>query len=129
MQPFQKFFYMSFSEFNDHYWTTKLFKSQRWVSWQNFWETKWFWSFLLRSWKLFFSFAFFGYFLYDLFIKKVKKLEVAVSNPIMEHIPVSFSLFQLGFLSFSFCFTFYLSLSLSLSLSLLMPHFSCCYVA
>ena len=63
-------------------------------------------------------------FLYDLFINKVKKLEVAMSNPFMEDIHVSLSLslslslFWLGFIPFSFSFTFYLSLSLSLSLSL-----------
>ena len=47
-------------------------------------------------------------------LTRLKKLEVAVSIPIMEDIPVSFSLFRLGSLSFSFSFTFYLSLSLSL---------------
>ena len=42
----------------------------------------------------------------------------------------SLYLCPLGFLSFSFSFTFYLSVSLSLSSTLLlMPHFSCCYVA
>ena len=58
---------------------------------------------------------------YDLFIKNFRKL-VSVSNPIMENIPVSFSLFRLGFLSISFSFTFYLFHSLFL----LIPHFSCC---
>ena len=100
----------------------KFFKV--WVTWQNFWDIKWFWIFFIE--KFFFNFAFFSYFLY-LFINIVKKLEVTVLKTIMEDIPVSFSLFGLGFLSFSFSFTFYLSLSLSLSL--LMPHFSCCYVA
>ena len=70
--------------------------------------------FLLPSSKLF-NFTFFSFFLYDFFINKVRKLEVAVSNPIIEDIPVSFSPSRLGFLSFSFSFTFYLSLSLSLS--------------
>ena len=49
--------------------------------------------------KNFFYFVFFSDFLYDLFINKVKKLEVAVSKPIMEDIPVSLSLS----LSISFC--------------------------
>ena len=31
---------LSFSELNDHYWPTKLFKSQRWITWQNFWDQK-----------------------------------------------------------------------------------------
>ena len=74
--------------------------------------------FFLTKLKISFNFAFFSYFLYDIFINKVKKLEVAVSNPIMEdiHVFFSLSLFPLGFFSF-FSFTF-LSLSLSLSLSL-----------
>ena len=107
---------MFFSEFNDHYWPTKLFKSWRWVTWPNFRDKKWFWFFLLPSSKLFFNFNVFSFFLYDLFVNKVRKLEVAVSNPIIEDIAVSFSLYRLGFLSFSFSFTFYLSLSLSLCL-------------
>ena len=45
----------------------------------------------------FFNFVFFSRFLYDLFINEVKKLEVAVSNPIVEDIHVSLSL------SLSFC--------------------------
>ena len=60
----------------------------------------------------------FSFFLYDLFINKVKKLEVAVSNPIMDDIPVSFSFFQLGLLSILYSFTFYLFLSHTISLSL-----------
>ena len=38
------------------------------------------------------GFDFFVEFLYDLFINKVRKLELAVSNPIIEDIPVCFSL-------------------------------------
>ena len=79
--------------------------------------------FIAQVQNFFFNFAF--SFFYDLFINKVRKLEVAVSNPIIEDIPASFSLSRLGLLSFSFSFTFYLSLSLFL----LNPHFSCCYVA
>ena len=51
-------------------------------------------NFLFLSFSVFFS--------NDLFINKVRKLEVEVSNPIMGDIPVSFFLFRLGFLSFSF---------------------------
>ena len=33
---FQNFWiFLSFSEFNDHYWPTKLFKSCRWINWHN----------------------------------------------------------------------------------------------
>ena len=71
-------------------------------------------------------------FLYDLLINKARKLEVAESNPIMENIPVSFSLsVRAPFLPF---LVPVLSLSRSislffLSLSPFMPHFSCCYKA
>ena len=69
--------------------------------------------FFIAKLETFFSnFAFFSFFLYDLFINKVRKLEVAVSNEIMDIFP-SPSLFRLGFLPFSFSFTFYLSLTLS----------------
>ena len=57
----------------------------------------------------FFNSAFLS-FLYDLFTNKDRKLEVAESNPIMENIPISFSLCRFEFPSFSFLFTFYLSL-------------------
>ena len=75
--------------------------------------------FLLPRSKLF-NFTFFNFFLYDLFINKVRKLEVAVSNPIIEDISVSFSPSRLGFLSFSFSFTFYLSLFVDSALQLLL---------
>ena len=39
----------------------------------------------------FLDFAFCSSFLYDFFINKARKLEVAESNPIMENIPVFFS--------------------------------------
>ena len=52
----------------------------------------------------------------------VRKLEVAVSNSIMEDIPVSFSL------SVSVPFLLFLVHVLFLSF-LLIPHFSCYYVA
>ena len=68
-----------------------------------------------------FSFAF-SFFLYDLFTNKARKLEVADSKVFLS---LSLSL-SIGFY---FLLLFTVFLSLSLSLSLLMPHFSCCYVA
>ena len=80
------------------------------------------------------EFCTFSFFLYDLVNNEARKLEVVVSNLIMEKISSSIdpSLCYLAFLSFSSSFTFYLAISLSLSLFLtllLMPHFSGCYVA
>ena len=109
---FQTFsIFLCFFEFNDRYWPTKFLRQKMILN------------FFITKLKTFLNFAFFSCFLYDLFIDKVRKLEVAVSNPIMEDIPVSFSLHRLGFLSFFFPFRFYLSLFL------LMLHISCCYVA
>ena len=73
---------------------------------------------------LIFSFAKFKVFLilpFSIFFM-VRKLEVAVSNSIMEDIPVSFSL------SVSVPFLLFLVHVLFLSF-LLIPHFSCYYVA
>ena len=67
---------------------------------------------LIFSLRSFFLNSTFFSFLYDLLINKVRKLKVAVWNPIMENNPVSFSVFRLEFL-YSFSFTFYLSYSLS----------------
>ena len=43
--------FLSFSEFNDHYRPLKIYKSWRWVTWQNF-QTKNGFLLLLRIWKL-----------------------------------------------------------------------------
>ena len=123
------FIIFSFSEFNDHYWPTKLCKSRRWVTWQNFRDKKILLIFLLRSWKRFLKFCLLQF--YDLFINKVRKLDVAVTNPIMGDVAVGFSLsVRVPFLLFVVhVLSLLLSLSLSLSLFLLIRHFSCCYVA
>ena len=101
------FIIFSFSEFNDHYWPTKLLKSRRWLLDGTF-ETKNGFDYFIAKLKAFFLILPFSVLW---FINKVRKLDVAVTNPIMEDNPVAFSLFRLGFLSFSFSFTFYLSLS------------------
>ena len=45
-----------FSEFNDHYWPTKLFKFCKWVTWQYSKDKKWFWTlFSLRNLEFFSS--------------------------------------------------------------------------
>ena len=58
--------------------------------------------FTVKSGSFSLKFCIFRFFLYDLFTKKARKLEVAESNPILDNIPSSLSV----------------SLSLSLSLSL-----------
>ena len=63
-------------------------------------------------------------FFFDLIIM----LESSKSNLTME-ISLILFLCWLGLLSFSFSFTFFLLHTLSLSTLLLIPHFSCCYVA
>ena len=60
-------YFLSFSEFNDHYWPTKLLKSWSWVTF----ETK-------NCFELFFTAKLFlilpfSAFLYDLFINKARK--------------------------------------------------------
>ena len=55
-------------------------------------------------------------------LTRLKKLEVAVSSPIMEDIPVSFSIRVPFLLFFVHVLSLTLSLSLSLSLALLMLH-------
>ena len=85
------FQYLSFSEFNDHYWPTKLFLSRRWVTWQNFRYKNSFELFFTAKLKTFvFNFAVLIFFM--IFFNKSRKLEVAELNPIMESIPISLSL-------------------------------------
>ena len=71
--------------------------------------------FVMWSSKLSFNFVFFNFFLYDFFISKAGKLEVAVSNPIMEDIGMSPSS-SFGWGSFPSLSRSSLSLSLSFSL-------------
>ena len=99
---------LSFSKSMLAYWPTKPFKPWRWVTWQNFRDKN---SFTFCCELV--NFAFFN--LFDLFTSKAKKLEVAESNPIMENIPLSFSLSPR--VSFLFLVRV-LCLSLSLSLCL-----------
>ena len=125
---FKIFEFFSFSEFNDHYWPTKLFKSCRWVTWQKSRDQKCFWTgSLLRNVETFlWNFALSVFF--SIVTNRFRKLENLGSNLIMEKIPnpLSLSLCCLAFLFFSFSLTFNLSLP---SIFLLMPHFSGCYVA
>ena len=126
------FDFLSLSEFNNHYWPTKLFKSWRWGHMTELQRQKMFLNIFFTAKCGNFSFEFCPFiFLYDLFTNKSRKLEVAESNLIMESFPGSFSLCRLGFLaspSRSRFISLSHSLSRYLSLSLMMPHFSCCCV-
>ena len=67
---------------------------------------------------IFLDFAFFQFFFYMISFNKVRKLEVAEPNPVIENIPVSFSLCRLGFPFFLVHFFISLSHTLYLSPSL-----------
>ena len=132
-------YFLSFPEFHDHYWSTKFFGSCWWDTWENFRDKNGFEHLFKVKYENFLKFSSFSFILYDLIIMKARKLEVAESNLIMENIPgcrsLSLSLLIWFFLLFLFhilSLSYSISLSLSLSLSLtllLMPHFSCYYVA
>ena len=77
--------FLSFSEFNEHYWPTKFFKSRRWVSLQNFREKNGFEFFYCEAQNIFLPFSVFC----DLFTNNARKLEAAESNFIMENVPIS----------------------------------------
>ena len=101
--------------------------SRRWVTCQNLREKNGsnFFNAMLKTFISNFAFSVF----YDLFTKKVRKLEVAESSPIMGNIPVSFSVsVRVPFLLF-LVRVLSLTIYLSLSLFLFMLHFSCCYQA
>ena len=86
---FQNFWlFYSFSEFNDHYWPTNVFKSCRWVTWPNARDKECFEQFLhCKIWTFFYcilqcfaSFLNIVFFLFDLFTNKARKLKVTQSN-------------------------------------------------
>ena len=106
----QNFYFLFFSEFKDHYWATKLFKSG--LLDRNF-ETKMVLNFFIaKLTTFFFNFAFFSFFLFDLFTNKARKLEFAEANPSMVNIPICQFWFFLLFLGHILSLCFSLSLSL-----------------
>ena len=123
---FSKFlkYFLSFFEVNHHYWPTKVSEMSYLTELS---RQKIVFIFLCGVQNIFFvNFDFFSFFLYDIFIHKVRKLDVGVSNPIIFLSPIlSFGWGSVPSLSGSR----FISLSLFLSLSLLISHFSCCYVA
>ena len=110
---FFKFFSIIFvlSEFNVHYWPTKLFMSWWWFTWQNFWDKKMVLIFYCRVRNFFFKFAFFSFFLWIIY--KVRNfLSCSVKS---NHGRCSCLLLSL-LVGVSFLLVHVLSLSLSLSL-------------
>ena len=89
---------LCFSEFNNPYWPTKLFKS--WVTWQILSDKKCFWTFsLLRNVETFLLKFALSVFFYDLVTNKSRKLEILRPNLIMEKIPLSESFSVLAVIS------------------------------
>ena len=113
--------------FNDHYWPTKRFRSRRWVTWQNFSiqnnPKNGFKLFLLRVENCF-NFAFISFFYMICLLTRFETRSCRVES---HHGIYSYPFFSLSVGVSFLLVTFYLSRSLSLSL--LIPHFSCCYVA
>ena len=123
LQNFTNFcIFLSFSEFEGHFWPAKFFISCRLVTWQNSRDKKWFWTFFTAKSGKFFKFWTFQFFFY-LITNKARKLKLQSRISSWKiFLALSLSLFlslcHLGFFSVSFSFTFYLSHSLFLSLSL-----------
>ena len=114
---------MSFSEFNDHYWRLKVYRSCGWVTSQELHHRDenlfWIFFFTEKSGK---SYILHFPLIYDLITNKARKVEVAQSNLMMKGIPhcisLSLSLSVVVSVLLFYSFTFSLSHTISLSLSL-----------
>ena len=83
--------FLSFSEFNSHYWPTKFLGLENGLLEQTF-QTKIGFAFFYCNVENFFNFAFFQFFLNDLITNNGRELEVVELNPIVEKISIPPSL-------------------------------------